>query len=188
MTTTIAQLRSLYRDHIYPLDDHRIFYSGIMIRIEYIDINGEGKRGVFRVHPRLPQIEIWPNTKSAHKALQKLMRFEGEIRDRINLMTSLRAAKESIAKARVARKPPDRNDMSIIQNTWIRPGRTRRTWRDERCRAIKIQNIEDVARSVQSDLIIIQEVSPDPIEIALRPDAPVKLLRFSPIKLIMELI
>jgi len=185
MRTTIDQLRSSYRDQIYPLEYLRISFPGMLIKMVYVD---ENSGGVFRIHPRLSQIEIWPDTESAISTLKKQLGVEGEILDRIYLKTSLRKAKESIIKARDTRRPPDRDAMSIVRGTRIRPKRARRPSRDEKRRVITLREIEDAIRSIRRKDHRGRWTQQKRLEITLRPDAPVKLVRYSPVKLIVEFV
>ncbi len=188
MRTTIGQLRSSYRDQIHPLEKLRIPYPGMLIKMEFLDENSDRERGVFRIHPRLSQIEIWPDTESAIAAQEKYRHIDEEILEQIHRKTSLKNARESIMKARKERRPPDRDDLSIIRGTRIRPEKTRRSMRDEKRRVITLREIEDALKSVQRETYRIGSAHQKCFEITLRPDAPVKLARYSPVKLIVEFI
>jgi len=61
----IAHLRDRYRDIIHPLDRLEIAFPRANVRIEYVDRGNEGKKGAFRVHPRLPVLQIWPDSSSS---------------------------------------------------------------------------------------------------------------------------
>ena len=188
MRTTIGRLRSSYRDQIHPLENLRISYPGMFIKMEYLDENSDRERGVFRIHPRLSQIEIWPDTESATATQEKQRHIEEEMLEQIHRKTSLKKAKESVIKARQERRPPSRNDLSTIRDTRIRPEKTRRSGRDEKHRVITLREIEDAVRSVQRETDRSRSAQPKYLEITLRPDAPVKLARYSPVKLIVEFI
>ncbi len=186
MRTTIGQLRSSYRDQIHPLKNLRISYPGILIKMEYLAENSKGERGVFRIHPRLSQIEIWPDTESATATQEKRLHNEEEMLEQIHRKTSLKDARESVMKARKERRPPNRNDLSIIRGTRIGPEKTRRSMRNEKRRVITLREIEDTLRSVQRETDRSRSAHQKLLEITLRPDAPVKLARYSPVKLIVE--
>ncbi len=108
--------------------------------------------------------------------------------EQIYLKTIQKKARESVMKARNERKSPSSNDMSIIRDTKIRPEKTRRSMIDEKYRIIKLSEIEDAVRSVQRETNQSREARQKYLEITLRPEAPVKLARFSPVKLIVEFI
>lgn len=188
MRTTIGQLRSSYRDQIHPLEKLRIHYPGMLIKMEYLNENSDGGGGVFRIHPRLSQIEIWPDTESATATREKQLHNEEEMLERIHRKTSLKNARESVIKAREERRPPNRNDLAILRSIRIRPEKTRRSMRDEKRRVITLREIEDALRSVQRETDRSRSAHHKYLEITLRPDAPVKLARSSPVKLIVEFI
>lgn len=184
----MGRLRSSYRDQIHPLENLRISYPGMLIKMEYLDENRDGEGGVFRIHPRLSQIEIWPDTKSATATQEKQLHNEEEMLEQIHRKTNLKNARESLIKARKERRPPNRDDLSIIRGTRIRPEKTRRSVRDEKRRVITLREIEDALKSVQRETDRSRSAHQKYLEITLRPDAPVKLARYSPVKLIVEFV
>lgn len=188
MSADIGQLRSSYRDQIHPLENLSIYLPGMLIKMEYLDEDVDGVRGVFRIHPRLSLIEIWPDTESAIMTIKEQLQVEEDMMEQIYLKTIQKKARESVMKARNERKSPSSNDMSIIRDTKIRPEKTRRSMIDEKYRIIKLSEIEDAVRSVQRETNQSREARQKYLEITLRPEAPVKLARFSPVKLIVEFI
>jgi hypothetical protein len=188
MRTAIDQLRSSYRDQIHPLNNLRISYPGMLIKMEYLAENCDGEGGVFRIHPRLSQIEIWPDTESATSTQEKQLHNEEEMLEQIHRKTSLKNARESVIKAHKESRPPNRDDLAIIRDTRIRPEKTRRSMRDEKRRVITLREIEEALKSVQRDTDRSRLAQQKHLEITLRPDAPVKLARYSPVKLIVEFV
>ncbi len=188
METAIGRLRSTYREQIHPLGKLRIAYPGMLIKMQYFNLNRDGGGGVFRIHPRLSQIEIWPDTESATATQEKQLHNEEKMLEQIHRKTSLKNARESVMKSRKERRPPNRNDLSIIRGTRIRPEKTRRSMRDEKRRVITLREIEDALKSVQRETDRSRSAHQKHLEITLRPDAPVKLARYSPVKLIVEFI
>jgi hypothetical protein len=188
MRTIISQLRSSYRDQIHPLKNLRISYPGMLIKMEYLAENSDGEGGVFRIHPRLSQIEIWPDIGSATATQEKQLHNEEEMLEQIHRKTSLKNARESIMKAHKKSRPPNRDDLAIIRGTRIGPEKTRRLMRDEKRRVITLREIEDALKSVQRETDGSRSAHEKYLEITLRSDAPVKLARYSPVKLFVEFI
>lgn len=188
MRTAIGRLRSSYREQIHPLRNLSISYPGMLIKMQYFNVNRDGGSGVFRIHPRLPQIEIWPDRKSAVATLNKQRHIEEEMLEQIHLKTSQKKARESVVKARDERRAPNRDDLNIIRDSRIRPDRTQRTGRDEKRRVITLREVEDAVRSVQREPDRSRWAHQKYIEITLRPDAPAKLARHSPVKLMVEFV
>ena len=60
----------------------------MLIKMQFFKVNRDGGNGVFRIHPRLPQIEIWPDRESAVATLNKQLRIEEEMLEQIHLKTS----------------------------------------------------------------------------------------------------
>ncbi len=58
--------------------------------MEYVDRGNEGKKGAFRVHPRLPVLQIWPDIETGRRLLMDMASVEGEIMQRIQLQERLR--------------------------------------------------------------------------------------------------
>ena len=60
----------------------------MLIKMQYFKVNRDEGSGVFRIHPRLPQIEIWPDIESAVATLNKQLHIEEEMLEQIHLKTS----------------------------------------------------------------------------------------------------
>jgi len=93
----IAHLRDRYRDIVHLLDRLEIAFPRVKVRMEYVDRGNEGKKGAFRVHPRLPVLQIWPDIESGRRLLRVMPSVEGEIIQRIHMQERLREPKKRLS-------------------------------------------------------------------------------------------
>lgn len=173
----IAQLRDRYRDSVHSLNRLEITFPTAKVRMEYIDRSHSGKKGAFRVHPRLPALQIWPDVEEGQRLLRAYARVENEIIQRIQLQERLRDAKEAIAKARSNGVPPRTDDWKLVQETQIPPIRNGRSV-DRRLegRTITLSEIEQAITRTRRELLRNRRPLPrEPVEIRLKSGVPVKL-------------
>lgn len=104
----IAQLRERYGDVVHPLYLLEIALPRAKVRMEYVDRSGKGRRGAFRVHPRLPALQIWPDVETGRRLLRAMAGVEEDIMRRIHMRERLRDAKEEIVRAHSRGEPPRR--------------------------------------------------------------------------------
>ena len=184
----IDQLRGRYGDVIHPLDNLEIDLQTAKVRLEYIDRSGAGRRGAFRVHPRLPVLQIWPNVEIGLELIRAMEEVEEEIVQRIRLQERLRDAKEEIVRSRSRGEAPRQEDWSFVQESRIPPPRTdRRLDRGLEGRTITLKDIERAVAMERQELLKRRRVLPDgAAEIRLDAGAPVKLRPLIEIKLLVE--
>jgi len=173
----IAHLRDRYRDIVHPLDRLEIAFPRAKVRMEYVDRGNEGKKGAFRVHPRLPVLQIWPDIETGRRLLRDMASVEGEIVQRIHMQERLRDAKEAIVMSRARGEPPRRDDWRLVQESQIPPlMNSRRVDRDLEGRTIILKDIERSITSERRELLRRRRILPkEAVEIRLKSDVPVKL-------------
>ncbi|UCH57650.1 MAG: hypothetical protein JSV18_01660 [Candidatus Bathyarchaeota archaeon] len=173
----IIQLRERYRDLVHPLSRLEIFFPGAKVRLEYLDLSRQDKKGAFRVHPRLPALQIWPDMESGERLLRSMGRTEEEFLNRIRIQEQLREAREAIMQARARGRPPSQEDWKLVQETRLRPLKPGRSSNTElEGRVLKLKEIESAVVQERRDLLRMRGVLPtEAVEIPLKPDAPTML-------------
>jgi len=173
----IAQLRERYRDIIHTLDRLEIAIPMAKVRMEYIDRSGRGRRGAFRVHPRLPALQIWPDVATGRRFLRVMAGVEKEIVQRIQLQERLRDAKREIARARSRGVPPRPENWRLVQESQIPPLRAGQPIeRELEGRTIVMKDIEQIITRERRELLRRYRALPKTaVNIRFDAGAPVKL-------------
>lgn len=184
----IVQLRERFRDLIHPLSSLEIRVSWAMVRAKYIDTEGLGRKGAFRVHPRLPALQIWPDLEDGYAFVQSMVEMDEDIIEQIERTKRVRDAREALMAARSRGEPPRREDWLAAQEADALPIRARRPTEDEtKGRIVMLREIEDAVRMWRSEIIQRQRAFPaEPVEIRLDPKAPIHLMRRIQILLVVQ--
>jgi hypothetical protein len=172
----IAQLRERYRDIIHTLGRLEIALPMTKVRIEYIDRSGRGRRGAFRVHPRLPALQVWPDVATGRRFLRIMAGVEEEIVQRIQLQERLRDAKRQVARARSRGAPPRPEDWRLVQSQIppLRAGQP--VERELEGRTIVMKDIEQIITRERRELLKKRRALPKAaVDIRFDAGAPVKL-------------
>ena len=172
----IAQLRERYRDIIHTLDRLEIALPLAKVRMEYIDRSGRGRRGAFRVHPRLPALQVWPDVATGRRFLRVMAGVEEEIIQRIQLQERLRDAKREVARARSSGAPPRPEDWRLVlsQIPPLRAGQP--VERELEGRTIVLKDIEQIIARERRELHKRHRALPKAaVDIRFDAGAPVKL-------------
>lgn len=186
--STIRSLRERYRDLVHPLSRLELKLSGATIRVEYIDAEGLGRKGVFRLHPRLPALQIWPDMETAYEYIRSLVRADETIIRSIEQLRRVREAEEAVMKARSRGKPPRREDWQIIQEARAQPIKLRPGIVDRAVRnLVTFREIEQAVAIRRDEILQRRRALPkEPIDVRLRPDAPIQLRSRISIRLIVR--
>jgi len=186
--TTIRSLRERYRDLVHPLSNLELRASGAMVRAEYIDAERLGRRGAFRLHPRLPAIQIWPDAETAYNYIRSLTQTDEEIVRGIDQLRRVREAEEAVMRARSRGEPPNRRDWQIIQEARARPMRLRPPVEEGSSGSVvTLREIEHAVAVRRAEILQRRRALPkEPVEVRLRPGAPARLMSGVSIRLMVQ--
>lgn len=173
--SAIIKLRERFRDLVHPLSNLKIRVSGATVRMKYIDTEGLGRKGAFRIHPRLPALQIWSDLEDGYAFIQSLVKMDEDIIEQIERIKRVRNAREALMAARSRGEPPRREDWLVAQEGDALSIRARRPTEDETSgRLVMLRDIEDAVRMGRSEMIQRRRVLPtEPFEIRLDPKAPI---------------
>ena len=182
----ITHLRDAYGDRVHPLVRLKINLPQALVRMKLRDQNDREKEGAFRIHPRHPSIEIWPDMKTARDSMEIRDRREDAIIDRIDLQNKLKAAKEAVMEARLRGEPPRQEDIDFIDGARLRPTFLGKSVTNQPGRIISIKEIEEAIVSARQMTEAKPRINNKPFEISLRKEAPIRIMSSIPIILVVE--
>lgn len=186
--TTIRSLRDRYRDLVHPLSNLEIKVSGATVRAEYVDAEKLGRKGAFRLHPRLPAIQIWPDMETAYKYIRSLTQTEEDIVKGIEQIKRVKEAEEAVTRARSRGEPPSRKDWQIIQEARAQSMRLRPSIVEGSLSSvITLKEIEQTVTVGRADILQKHRALPKEfVEVRLRPSAPARLRLGVSIRLMVQ--
>lgn len=182
----INQLRDTYGDRVHPLGRLEINLPLARVRMTLRDRNDEELEGAYRIHPRMPSIEVWPDVKTAEESMVIRNKREDSIVDRIDLQDKLRAAKEAVMEARLRGEPPKQEDVDFIDGARLRPTFPGKTITIQPSRIITLKEIEEAVNSARRISGESNRSRYKPLEIPLRHGAPVRIMSSIPVILVVE--
>jgi len=182
----ITHLRDTYGDRVHPLGRLEINLPKAQVRITLRDRNDVELEGAYRIHPRLPSIEVWPDVKTAVESMAIRNRREDSIVDRIDLQNKLRAAKEAVMDARLRGEPPRQEDVDFIDGARLRPTFPGKSVIDQPSRIITLKEIEEAIVSARRITGAYTRTSHKPFEIPLSYGAPARIMSTIPVILVVE--
>jgi hypothetical protein len=186
--TTIRSLRDRYKDLVHSLSNLEIRVSGATVRAEFIDTERLGRKGAFRLHPRLPAIQIWPDMETAYKYIRSFTQTDEDIVKGIEHLRRVREAEEAVTRARSRGEPPSRRDWQIIQEARAQPMRLRPSIEEGSLGSvITLREIEHAVTVGRTDILQKHRALPrEPVEVRLRPGAPTRLRLGVSIRLMVQ--
>ena len=185
---TIVQLRDRFRDLVHPLGILELRVSKATVKLRYIDPEGLGRRGAFRVHPRLPALQIWPDEDEGYEFIRSMARSDEAIIRQIEHIKRVRDAEESLMRARAKGEPPRREDWQVAQEARIQRTKQMQPMdEDVEGRIVMLKEIEDAVRIGRDDILRRSRTLPrEPIEVRLDPKAPVRFRQKIQIRLFVQ--
>ncbi len=186
--TTMVSLRGRYGDRVHPLSVLEIRLQGVMVRAEYIDTDGFGRRGVFRLHPRLPALQIWPNLDTANEYLRSLSQADEKIIRSIEQLRRVREAEEALVKARSRGEPPRREDWLVAQEARTPPIKSGLSREKETTGGmVTLKEIDQAVASSKVEILRKQRALPrEPVKVQLKPGTPIQLKSRASILLVVQ--
>lgn len=186
--STMMSLRGRYSDRAHPLSVLEIKLPGLIVRAEYIDTDGSGRKGVFRLHPRLPALQIWPDMDTANEYLRSLTQADEKIIRSIEQLRRFREAEEALIKARSRGEPPRREDWLVVQEARATPIRSRLS-RDEETTGglVTLKEIGQAVAAGKAEVLRKHRVLPkEPVKVQLKPGTPFQLKSRASILLVVQ--
>jgi len=182
----INHLRNAYGERVHPLGRLEINLPIARVRMRLRERNEGEKEGAFRIHPRLPSIEVWPDVKTAGESMEIRDRREDAIVDRIDLQNKLKAAKEAVMDARLRGEPPRQEDVDFIDGARLRPTFPGKSIINQPSRIITLKKIEEATISARRITGANTRTSHKPFEIPLNHGAPARIMSTIPVILVVE--
>jgi hypothetical protein len=181
----IADLRARFRDAVHPLSQFELRSGSATVRLEYSDNEGRGRKGAFRVHPRLPALQVWPDASDGQRFLRAMGEHEERIRDRVDRYERIQRAKEAVAVARYRGTTPRQEDWETARGAMSPSRRAARTQEEaDEGRTVRISEILGAMEQERRMLIDRDGALPlDPVRVRLKGEAPLKLRASVPINL-----
>ncbi len=170
---SIHQLRDRFNDIVLPLKRFELLLDTIQIGM--MITSGEG---AFRVHPRLPAIQVWPSMKEGYEYMKKMKSTESKIIQDMKSLSKVRAAKDAVHRARQEGRAPRSEDLKLSD---IRVDR-----REKLSPQIPVHevNLREIFSTVIKNGVGLQNQTE--LIIPLGDNRPVKISKRLPIRLVLK--
>ena len=171
--SSINQLRRKFSDSVTPLKRLELSLENINIGLRIT--SGEG---AFRVHPRLPMIQIWSSMKEGYEYVKALNSAEGRHIQDMKKISKIRTVKETMYRARLEGRTPRMKDRELA-NTRI----------DRREKAsLQHQAYEVNLKEIYSTVMNIRKrmYSQPELVVPLGGNRPVQISKRLPIRLVLK--
>ena len=175
---TISNLRERFSDLVHSVN--RLDFSMDDVTVKFLI--GEGK-GVFRVHPRLPAIQLWPTRENGENYLKRLSESNNHFREDVSNVSKVKAAREAILKARKRGMPPKASDMRVAGRVSSRIRRGASALQDRSMMEIKL---DEISKSVEDAKLRRRSSQRNPMVVPLRLGVPSKLAKSLPVRLVIN--
>jgi hypothetical protein len=183
----IADLRARFRDAVNPLSQFELRTVGATVRLEYSDSEGRGRRGAFRVHPRLPALQVWPDMSDGQRFMSARGEHEERVRGRVDRYERIQRAKEAVAEARYRGTTPLQEDWETAREAMSPSIRTARA--PEEAGEGRTVRISEILGATEQERRMLMDrdgvLPPKPVRVRLKGEAPVKLRASVPINLVI---
>jgi hypothetical protein len=174
---TVDRLRQRFSDLVHPLRRLELGLEDVSIKF----MLGE-EQGAFRVHPRIPALQIWSTVKEGNSYLKALSKSNATYRSDVNRVSEVKAAREALLKARKQGVAPKAGDVEIAGRDSSRVRKSSGVLQDRNLMEVKLAEIATSVRDVRQRRRVDQE---SPMVVPLRSWAPVRLARSVPLKLVL---
>jgi len=183
----IADLRARFSDAVHPLSQFDLRTAGATVRLEYSDSEGRGRRGAFRVHPRLPSLQVWPDMSNGQRFMSSRDEHEERLRGRVDRYERIQRAKEAVAEARYRGTTPRQEDWEAAREAISPSIRAARAPEEaDEGRTVRIREILGAVEQERRALMDREGALPtSPVRVRLKGEAPVKLRASVPINLVI---
>lgn len=169
----ILHLREKYSDRVFSLKSFEISIDSINVNM--IITTGEG---AFRVHPRLPELQVWSSIQEGNEFMQRINEIESKHRNDMKTLSEIRTAKEVVHRARLEGRTPRIEDLRLAE---IRINRREKTPYQFQVHNIKLREIYNTVVNYKEQI----QKQPE-IIIPLGDNRPIEISKRLPIRLILK--
>jgi len=134
--------------------------------------------GAFRVHPRLPAIQVWSTMKEGYEYTKALNSAEGKQKEELKKLSKIRTAKETVHRARLEGRTPRSEDRELAN--------TRIDRRDKGSQRLEVHEVylKEIYRTVKS--IRDSMYNQPELVIPIGGNRPVQISKRLPIRLVLK--
>jgi len=104
----ILQLRNRFNDVVLPMKHFELLLDTIQIGM--MITSGEG---AFRIHPRIPAIQVWSSMQEGYEYMKKMNTIESKLIQDMKSLSKVRAAKDAVYRARQEGRAPRNEDLKL---------------------------------------------------------------------------
>ena len=171
--SSVIQLRRKFSDSVTPLKRLELSIENVNIGLRVT--SGEG---AFRVHPRLPAIQVWSSMKEGYEYIKALNSAEEKQIEDMKKLSQIRTAKETVHRARLEGRTPRSVDRELA-NTRI--DRREKSQLQLQVHQVFMKDIYGTVKSIRESMYNQPE-----LVIPLGGNRPVQISKRLPLRLVLK--